>query len=131
MLEGTLHAFKDRGELAVRQTEKACQLSPLDPFRYFYESLSASAYLAQGEYKKALQLAESSLLLNDRHTSTLRAKMVALHNLDRGDELRAAGRQLLLLAPDTTADGYLRNHPAADYEFGRRGAAALRAAGIS
>ncbi len=131
LLLGTLHAFRDEAGPAVSMTEKARLLSPLDPFRYYYESLSAAAYLSAGEYELALDLAESSLALNERHTSTIRAKMVALHNLGRDEELQVAGEQLRRLTPDLTVSGYLRSHPAADFKFGQRGAAALRAAGFS
>ncbi len=130
LLRGTLHSFKDEGDQAVTFVDKARQRSPLDPFRYFYESLSATAYLSAGRYEEALQFAESSLALNDRHLSTLRAKIVALHNLDRGDDLRIAGQQLARAAPDFTIDGYLAEHPAGGSRFGKKAAAALRAAGL-
>ena len=131
LLRGTLHAFRDEGELAVRAVDRARQLSPIDPFRYFYESLSATAYLSAGAYERALQLAESSLLLNERHISTLRAKMVARHNLDRGEELRAAGQLLRRCVPDFSIEAYLRSHPASDSKFGRKAVAAFAAAGLS
>ena len=131
LLLGTLHAFKDQGDEAVRLTEKARRLSPLDPFKYYYEALSAAAYLSAGQYETALAFADSSLLLNGRHTSSLRARMVALHNLGRDEELRAAGQQLRTMTPELTVSGYLQSHPAAEFQFGRRGAEALRAAGFS
>jgi TolB-like protein len=131
LLRGALHAFRDEGQEAVRCVDRARRLSPIDPFRYFYESLSATAYLSAGAYESALELAESSLLLNDRHVSTLRAKIVALHNLDRGEELRLAGRQLRRHMPDFKIDDYLRSHPASDSKFGRKAVAAFTAAGLS
>ncbi|MGL4438430.1 MAG: hypothetical protein ACRCUE_04100 [Bosea sp. (in: a-proteobacteria)] len=131
LLRGTLHAFRDEPEVAVRETEKARRLSPMDPFFYYYQSLSAVAYISAGRYHEALDLAERSLAVNDRHLSTLRSKIVALHNLDRGEELRAAGAELVRRAPDFTISKYLKSHPAAQYDIGRKAAAALQAAGIS
>lgn len=130
LLSGTLHAFTDNAEDAIAAVDKARQLSPIDPFGYFYDSLSATAYLAGGKYEAALDLANRSLLKNSRHLSTLRVKIGALHKLGRTTELRAAGAQLLRRQPDCTVSSYLRGHPAADYESGRNIAAALRAAGI-
>jgi len=130
ILRGTLHAFRDQGALAVQDTERARRLSPVDPFRYYYESLSATAYIANDDYENALAFADSSLQLNDRHTSSLRSKIVALHHLDRGDELRAAGAKLIKVNPDFTVERYLSTHPAGNYLFGRKAAAAFRAAGI-
>jgi TolB-like protein len=131
LLRGTLHAFRDEPVEAVRETERARRLSPIDPFFYYYQSLSAVAYISAGRYEEALELADRSLAVNDRHLSTLRNKIVALHNLGRSDELRAAGAELAHRAPDFTISGYLRSHPAAEFEIGRKAVSALRAAGIS
>ncbi|MFY7924493.1 MAG: hypothetical protein ACOVN5_01710 [Aquidulcibacter sp.] len=130
LLRGTLHAFRDEGQKAVAFVDQARKRSPIDPFRYFYESLSATAYLSAGRYQEALNFAETSLALNNRHLSTLRAKIIALHNLDRGDELRQAGEQLMRAAPGFTVESYLSEHPAAGSKFGAKAAAALRAANI-
>jgi TolB-like protein/tetratricopeptide (TPR) repeat protein len=130
LLKGVLHAFRDEGDLAVDATSRACRLSPLDPFGYFYDSLNATAHLAVGSFTRALELADRSLAVNDRHISTLRTKIVALHSLDRREEAKRVGEQLLRRQPDFTVAAYTAAHPAADFEFGRSAAAAFRAAGI-
>jgi len=130
LMKGALHAFQDDPANAVASAEKARRLSPIDPFRYYYESLSATALFAAGRYAEALELADRSLLRHDRHISTLRAKAAALHCLGRAQEARAAALEILRRQPDFTIAGYLREHPAGDHEFGRRVAAALTAAGI-
>lgn len=130
LLCGALHAFRDEPDAAVCAAEKARRLSPIDPFQYFYESLSASALLSAGRYEEALAFADSSLQRNDRHISTLRTKIAALHYLDRDAEARIVGSEVLRRHPDFTVAGYLRGHPAGEYESGRRVAMALRAADI-
>lgn len=130
LLKGALHAFRDEAATAVQAAEKARCLSPIDPFQYYYESLGATALLAAGRYQEALDLAERSLLRHDRHISTLRAKITALHQLGRDREAVAAGREVLRRQPSFTVASYLREHPAGEQEFGRRVATALRAAGI-
>ena len=130
LLCGALHAFRDEPDAAVCATEKARRLSPIDPFQYFYDSLSASALLSAGRYEEALAFADSSLQRNDRHISTLRTKIAALHYLDRDAEARIVGSEVLRRHPDFTVAGYLRGHPAGEYESGRRVAVALRAADI-
>jgi len=77
-----------------------------------------------------LELADRSLARNDRHISTLRTKIVALHHLGRDEEARRAATDLLTRQPSFTVSGYRRNHPAMDYNFGKRAAEALSAAGI-
>jgi class 3 adenylate cyclase/TolB-like protein/tetratricopeptide (TPR) repeat protein len=130
LLKGVLHAFQDQPDEAVNAAEKARRLSPIDPFQYFYETISASVMLSAGRYEEALTFADTSLQRNDWHTSTLRAKITALHFLDRGSEAREVATEYLRRHPDFTVANYLRGHPAADYDLGRRVATALRAAGI-
>ena len=130
LLSGVLHAYRDEGVEAVRRVEKASRLSPLDPMRYFFDSLSASAHIAAGNYLTALELSDRSLAINNRHLSTLRAKACALHKLGRGREATETGREILRRQPDFRVNDYLRNHPAAEFNFGKMHAEALIAAGI-
>lgn len=130
LLKGALHAFEDESRQAVDAVQRATELSPIDPFGYFYESLTATAYLSDGDYERALAYAESSLATNSRHLSTLRAKITALHHLGRHEDARAAAMELRRRHPDSTVAGYLKGHPAADFKLGRTVAAALSAAGI-
>jgi TolB-like protein len=130
LLSGALHAFQDEPDAAVASAEKARRLSPIDPFQYYYESLSASALTAAGRYEEALAFADSSLGRHDRHTSTLRTKITALHYMGRPVEASAVAAEILRRQPKFTVDSYLRDHPAGTHEVGRRVATALRAAGI-
>jgi TolB-like protein len=88
LLKGTLHAFMDEGTNAVQCTALALKLSPLDPRRYYYDSLAASAHLTAGQYQNALALAQRSLRENRSHTSTLRVMAVAQWHLGRQQEAR-------------------------------------------
>ncbi|HKW80356.1 MAG TPA: adenylate/guanylate cyclase domain-containing protein [Casimicrobiaceae bacterium] len=130
LLKGTLHAFKGEGKLAVRDTRHALRLSPLDPMRYFYDSLAATAALSAGEYERAIELAQRSLRANRTHTSTFRAMAIAQWQLERPDDARATVRELLRLEPTLTISGYLDRHPSGGYETGRIWSNALRQAGV-
>ena len=130
LLFGTLHAFRNEPGEAVRFTERARRLSPLDPQRYYFESLSATAPLAAGDYEKALDLANRSMAGNRRHPSTLRVRTIALQRLGRIEEARVAASELMLLEPDLTVTGYLMRHPAAAFDTGRDWSAALGEAGV-
>jgi len=130
LLKGTLHAFKSEGAQAIEHTERALALSPLDPHRYFYDSLAATAAIAAGQYGRALELAQRSLRANRKHTSTLRSKTIAHWQLGQVEEARKAAQELLKLQPGLTVSGWMKGSPAADYPIGRMAAEALRKAGV-
>jgi hypothetical protein len=88
------------------------------------------AYLAAGDWQKALELADRSMTKNDRHLSTLRARICALHFLGREVEARAVATDLLRRQPDFTVSSYRRSHPAANFKIGQNLTAAFAAAGI-
>lgn len=131
LLSGVLSAYRDRGAEAVVRTEKALRLSPVDPFGYFFVSLASTAYLAAEDWEHALQLADRSMGKNDRHISTLRARLCALHFLGRTDEARSVAADLMRRQPDFTISSYRRNHPAVNFRIGQNMVTALTAAGIS
>lgn len=130
MLKGMVHAFQDQPDQAVEHVEKARALSPLDPFGYFFDSLTATAYLSEENYSAALKFAELSLAQHHAHISTHRVKTIALQRLDRHEEAFEAGRELLKLEPGLTKDKYLDRHPAGNFRTGQDWADALNEAGI-
>jgi TolB-like protein len=130
LLSGVLNAYRDEGQEAVSRVERAMHLSPLDPFGYFFDSLASAAYLSAQDWSRALQLAERSMAKNDRHLSTLRARICALHFLGRAEDARSAAQDLLRRQPDFNISTYRRSHPAAHYAIGQNLTAAFAAAGI-
>ena len=108
-----MHSFKGEGAAAVHSANRALKLSPLDPVRYFYELLAASAAVAAGQYEEGLALAQRSWRANRRFASSLRAIVIAQVLLGRLSDARQSARALLQLEPTLTASGYLRRHPAA------------------
>ncbi|WP_420391658.1 hypothetical protein [Acuticoccus sp.] len=130
LMKGALHTFRDEGEEAVRHTERARVLSPLDPHRYWFDSIAASSHAANEEYELALELADLSLRANRRHTSTLRVRTYALEMLGRHEEARRSANELLRLEPGFTVEKYLSTHPAAQYQVGRRLAEVFQRTGV-
>jgi len=130
LLKGTLHAFRDEGKAAVRHTRHALRLSPLDPLKYYFDSLAATAALSAGNDQRALALARSSLRLNRTHGSTWRVMIVALWNLGRQQEAQEAVAQLLRIDPEFRVSTFLERSPSAGYPVGKRVAKALESAGV-
>ncbi|MEJ1158937.1 adenylate/guanylate cyclase domain-containing protein [Prosthecomicrobium sp. N25] len=130
LLKGTLHAFKGEGGEAIRCTQRALKLSPLDPHRFFYDSLSATAYLSARQYERALHAATRSFRANRTHTSTLRAMAVAQWQLGLRNEARSTCAALLTLDPGFTVSGWCERSPSYDFPIGREWAAIFRDMGI-
>ncbi|WFU18325.1 adenylate/guanylate cyclase domain-containing protein [Bradyrhizobium sp. CB3481] len=127
---GTVNAFIGEGKAAVDATRRAMELSPLDPQRYYFESLGATAELAAEQYENAERLARSSLVLHRMHSSTWRALTISLVAQDRMDEAREALAKLRQLEPQLTVERYLARIPNAALEIGRRWACCLAMAGL-
>jgi len=129
-LQGALNAFTDKGSQAVNNTQRALKLTPLDPHRYFYDSLAASACIAACDYASALELARRSLRANRKHTSTLRVMSVAQWHLGLRKDARATAKELLRLEPTLTVTRWLKRTPSAPYRVGQEFARVLRKVGI-
>ena len=127
---GTVNAFKGEGAAAVLATKRAMELSPLDPQRYYFESLGATAALSAHQYENAERLARSSLALNRMHSSTWRALTIALVSQGRIDEARSALANMRSLEPTLTVERYLTRIPNAELETGLHWARCLAAAGL-
>jgi len=130
LLKGTLHAFKGEGALAVEHTERSLKLSPLDPHRYFFDSLAATAALSAGHYNRAIELATRSLRANRTHTSTFRALAISQWQLGLENEARATVHELLRLDPGLTVTQYRERNPSGGYETGKIWSNALLGAGV-
>lgn len=130
LLKGMVHAFRGEGDVAVAHTERASMLSPLDPMRYYFDSLGASAHAAAGHYDTAVTLAERSLAANALHASSLRILTIAHAMRDDIVQSRAAAARLLALEPDFTVERFLARSPSAAFAIGREFAGALRRSGI-
>jgi TolB-like protein/tetratricopeptide (TPR) repeat protein len=130
LLKGTLHAFKGEGTVAVQHAERALKLSPLDPHRYFYDSLAATAALSAGQYARAIDLATVSLRANRTHTSTFRALAISQWQLGLHAEARGTVSELLRLEPSLTVTRYRERHPSGGFETGKIWSSALEGAGV-
>lgn len=130
LLKGTLHAFRGEGDLAVKCTQRASRLSPLDPHKYYYDSLSATASIAAGKYDNAMKLATRSLRANRNHTSTLRVLAVAQWQLGFQEQARETAQELLRREPHLTVSRWLERSPSAPFEVGQEVARVLRQVGV-
>ncbi len=130
LLKGTMHAFKGEAVIALEDTARARRLSPLDPLKYFFDSLSATAALAAQDYALAFDYAMRSYRMNRKHASTLRALAISQWHLGQCDAARATVAELLSIEPGFTVSKFVERSPSTGYETGRVWAATLRDAGV-
>lgn len=130
LYRGVVHAFEGEASAALEATRRAMALSPLDPQRYYFESLGATAELSAHDYSRAESLARSSLALNRMHPSTWRVLTIALAAQGRMDEARLTLRQVRELEPELTIKRYLDRMPNGQLETGREWANYLESAGL-
>lgn len=128
--QGALKAFLGDGVDALGDTVIARRLSPLDPWNYYFETLSSSAAFAAGDYREAIRLATSSMRANRMHVSTLRVLAMANAELGLLDDAREYLRQVMAIEPTLTVSRYLSRSPSAGKRMAEICARALRTAGL-
>src|SRR5579864_1357565 len=104
-------AYMGDGPRAIHEIHKAMALSPYDLRMYAYSGIAGVAYLADGQYERAIEYALRSLRENKTYTSSHRLLVVAYQLAGRADEARAAAAELLKLEPDLTVEQFRKRHP--------------------
>ncbi|MGL5003137.1 MAG: hypothetical protein ACRDAM_09390, partial [Casimicrobium sp.] len=111
LFKASLHTFENQGAEAADSARRALDLSPLDPISYYFKTLAAGAFLVNGEYGLAIDLAETARRENKHHHSTYRILALACGLDGQHDRGRRVVEELLLIDPGFSASQYLRNSP--------------------
>ena len=130
LFSATRHAYLGQGEDAKAAGDKALRLSPLDPLRYFFDSLTSTAVLANGNWQRSVELAQRAIKANRTHASTWRTLAYALVMLDRVDEAKRAVGELRTIEPGFTISRFRERFPGRDGPMAEPWAQALRTAGL-
>jgi TolB-like protein len=104
-------AWMGDGPRAIHEINKAMALSPYDPLMYAYSGIAGVAYLADGQYERAIEYAQRSLRENQTYTSSHRLLVMAYQLAGRSEKAREAAAELLKLQPDLTVEQFRRSHP--------------------
>lgn len=130
LFTGTLRSWRGEGGAAAEAADHALRLSPLDPMKYFYDSLAGTAYLAGGDYRRAIDLCRRSLRANRLHTSTYRALAIAQVLSGDVDSARSTVQELRVLEPALTVAAYRERYPGREAPHAAVYCDALRQAGL-
>lgn len=130
LFTATRCAYLGQGGEAEAAGERALRLSPIDPLKYFFDSLAATATLSNSNWERAVALSLRSLKANRTHASTWRTLAFALVMLNRMEEARAAVQRLLAIEPGFTVGRFLERFPGRDGPLAQPWAEALKAADL-
>lgn len=132
LFKGMIHAFDGDGARAHPAGMEAARLSPIDPLRYYFDSLLASISISAGRYDEAIAAARRALKANAIHLSTYRALALAQSLSGRTDDARQTLQRMYALDPGFTIERFAANYPSRDRvpEYLAKLVEALRAAGV-
>ncbi|MBV9483979.1 MAG: hypothetical protein JO249_25000 [Acidobacteria bacterium] len=124
------HAWIGNGSQAVRNIVRAMALSPYDPLVCAYSGGASLAYLANGQYARAIEFAMRCMRENRSYTTAYKALVLALVLSGRETEARGPANQLRLLEPTFTVQQFRRRSPACTGTLGEHYCEAFERAGI-
>jgi len=132
LFKGMIHAFDGDGERAYPAGLEAARLSPIDPLRYYFDSLMASIAVSAGRYDDAIASARRAIKANVIHTSSYRALALAQSLSGRVDDAKQTARRIQALDPNFTIERFARNYPSRDRvpDYLAKLVQAFRAAGV-
>lgn len=130
LFSATRLAYLGQGKEAEQAGDQALRLSPIDPLKYFFDSLVATAALANANWDRSIALSHRSLKANRTHASTWRTLAIAMVMSNRMDEARSAVQRLLAIEPGLTLGRFRERFPGRDGPLAEPFAQALKAAGV-
>jgi adenylate cyclase len=104
-------AWMGDGPRAIYEINKAMSLSPYDPLMYAYSGMAGVAYLADGQYDRAIECALRSLQENKTYTSSHRLLVMAYQLAGQQAQARRAVDELLKLEPELTVEQFRQRNP--------------------
>jgi adenylate cyclase len=129
LFKGVAHSFRGEGNHAVHDTLKASELSPLDPQRFLFQSMNASANLTAGHYEQAIELSKQAIRANHMHKSAHRCLTIAQVLSGKISDAHVSVKALMVADPSFRVSKYLVHIPSANPTNRKKFAEALLRAG--
>lgn len=101
-MSGVSTGFLHRHEECRSACEMGLGLAPLDPLRYYYESLGATSALYARDYGRAIELADRAIAGNRSHGSPHRARAIAQAMLGEVAQAKQTVSDLLAVEPGSS-----------------------------
>jgi adenylate cyclase len=107
LLKSVAHGFMGEADAALQSSQRSLQLSPLDPLRFYYDSLSSAAAMGANQYGRAVELAQRAIHANCMHGSAYRTLAIAQVTLNDVSAAQTTVRRLLAIEPQSTVQQFL------------------------
>ena len=120
--------LSDKTDLAIKLLKRAFRLNPIPP-SYFYDFL-AMAHRNNGDYEKAIKLAEKGLIGNPDQLTVYLTLTTSYSLLNRTEEAHKAVEEVLRINPDFSLEYYAKTMPYKRQETADKFVEALRNAGL-
>jgi len=130
MWSAAAHAYTGNGPRAVEEINRAMALSPYDPLMYSYSGIAALAYVADGQYERAIECALRSMRENRTYTTAYNLLIAALALAGREAEAQSPVLQLLKLEPGFTVARFRGRSPVSASPYADLYCDALARAGV-
>lgn len=108
------NAWLGQGKRAVEQVNRAMALSPYDPLVCAFSGGASIAYLADGQYDRAIEFALRCVRENRGYTSAYKLLILGLALSGREAEARSPLHRLLFLEPGFSVRRYRDRFPGRD-----------------
>jgi adenylate cyclase len=108
------HAWLGEGRSAVEKVNRAMALSPYDPLVCAFSGGASMAYLADGQYDRAIEFALRCVRENRGYTAAYKLLILGLSLAGRETEARSPLQHLLFLEPAFTVRRYRARFPGRD-----------------
>jgi TolB-like protein/DNA-binding SARP family transcriptional activator len=106
------HSWMVEGVRAVEDINRAMSLSPYDPLAFVYSGGASIAYIADGQYERAIEFSLRCIRENRTYTTGYKSLIVAYVLLGRETDARGPANLLRLLEPGFTVEQFRRRSPA-------------------
>jgi class 3 adenylate cyclase/TolB-like protein/tetratricopeptide (TPR) repeat protein len=127
--QAVLRAWQSRAAEGLPIARRARILSPLDPMRYYYDTLLAFVAMTAGEHALAAEFAERSMKSNRLHLSSHRTLAISQWHLGQLSAAHATVDEMMRIDPGFTVARYRARYPGGDGEQARANGEVLRACG--
>jgi adenylate cyclase len=120
--------LSDKTELAIKLIKRAFRLNPIPPSHYY--DFLAMAHRNNGDYEKAIKLAEQGIVGNPDQLAVYLTLTTSYSLLNRTEEARKAAEEVLRIDPDFSLEYYANTMPYKRQETADKFIDALRKAGL-